>query len=130
MLDDTLELRPDLPILDTAGTLHSFATVKQDATGSVRIDESTTLLAPRYLTLRSTASKPKPSAYVLDRHLIQVNETKLNASDDPEVAGVNLTLNLPRTTTFSLSDLQDLLGYAVNFAIYQQRLEAVLRGEH
>lgn len=103
----------DVIALDGAtGTEASFKLISQSNGESKRIASSTTLAEPTLLVVKHTTTGAGSRA--VDRHLVQLSMTKNDASGQPHLATVNVTLAIPRSTVQN-TDVRNLVAYAIDF---------------
>jgi hypothetical protein len=131
-------LTQNLPLDDATGDEITFNLQAYLPDGARRIDISSTPTEPRLLTIQHTTSGK--GAAVVDRHLISASMTQDDAtSGGPKKAIVNLTIALPRSASFAVTDIYDLVSFVVDFCCDggftgsgmagTTNLAAVLRGE-
>lgn len=108
-----------------------FVTTKTTTDGRERINDDTTLLEPEMLVIRhsvATNGSGNPSGTKVDRHLVQLSH--VNRDSDTEAAYtaiVNLTISVPRSSSFSVSDITRLVTLCQNAVT--TRISNLLRGE-
>lgn len=120
----------NITINDNAAAAKTFKQVSMDATGSVRIDDSTTNLSPRKMVLRHSTSTPKGSSVVSDRHLLQFSTTKLDADAKPHTAVINLTASVPRNGAITQTDVDHLFAFLKNWIATGSNVTGMLLGEY
>lgn len=92
MLGDSIVLK------DEAAANHTFVTVgSPNGTAITRIDQATTLSAPRKMVVSHSTSGS--GLNLVDRHLIQFTEVELDAAGNPFTTIVNFTIARPRRAT-------------------------------
>lgn len=123
-----MALNSTLVLGDATPTNRNFVTVSTDATGAIRIDDSTTLALPRYLTIRHSAQKNK-AGEITDRHLVQLAVTKADASGKVATATVNVTIAVPRNGIVSREDVNHIVAFARAITGSIPTMDAILRNE-
>lgn len=88
------------------------------------IDVASALSTPRTFSISHQMTTAQKG---VDRHLIKVTKTALDAASQPCTATLNVTLNVPRTGT-TRADVDDLIAIAKDFLI-TANVDKVLRGE-
>lgn len=117
---------------------NSFVRTNQDASGSNWIDSASTASEPRGLVIKHQVSG-KGSAAV-DRHLIQLYYTKLNAEAIARTGQVNITLAMPRDSIITNTIMYNLVSNGIDLltglqwaglqaAMTTTYLDKILRGE-
>lgn len=91
----------------------TFVLTSQDATNSTRIDNSTTLTAPRIMQIKHSVQKLQ-NGDVVDRHLVSFSHTVLDAANVPHTLVGNLTLAVPRST-ITRANVDDVVAFLKNF---------------
>lgn len=126
---------PDIVLDDVSGDDSTYRSVSQDATGSKRIDISTTLSAPAFLVIKHTQSgKGKDLA---DRHLVQFTRTVLDSLGAPYTITTNFTLAVPRVAAVTAASVSDEVCRLIDFLssggvttlASTANIESLLRGE-
>lgn len=100
-------------INDAAAAAKTFTKVSNDVDEANFLDSSTTLSAPRALSIKHTMAKSGNVSGV-DRHLVSFQHTVLDAANKPITATVNVTLAVPRAT-ITRTNVDDLIAFAKNF---------------
>lgn len=103
-----------------------FNKISSTATESTFLDASTTLSAPRRVIVKHTMAKDGVEG--VDRHLISVPVTKLDASNKPKVLTVNLSVQAPRGV-ITRADIDDALALAKNMVGTDALVTQLLNGE-
>jgi hypothetical protein len=99
--------------LDAAdGSNDSFTLLGADMIGSTRIDTSSTLSAPRKLVIKHSVSGT--GANVIDRHLVQVSDSAVNATGVLKTAVVNMTLAVPRDSVITQIMIDDAVANIIS----------------
>jgi hypothetical protein len=118
---------------DASGDDITYVLVKQDGTGSVRLNSATTLALPENLSIKHSVSG-KGSAAV-DRHLVQIVKT-ISASPEPVVLTVNFTLAVPRNSAVTSQIVYDAIAPLIDFlmsggltTLTTTNIDGLLRGE-
>lgn len=120
-------LATTLTLADAAAANKSFVQNKLDSTGSDRIDTTTTLAAPRLMSIRHTTTGKGATA--VDRHLIQFVHNEVDSNGVPVAVVVNTTVQVPRSSTISRAEIDDLLAFTKNFLAVTANVDAILRNE-
>lgn len=120
----------NITINDNAAAAKVFKQISSDATGSVRMDDSTTNITPRKMVIRHTVSTPKGSQYEVDRHLLQFSVVKTDTENEPVTATVNLTVSVPRSTAVAQADVDHLLAFAKNWIGVGSNVSGLMIGEY
>lgn len=120
-------LNSTLTLADAAAANKSFVQNKLDATGSDRIDTTTTLANPRIMSIRHTTAGKGTSA--VDRHLLQFVHNEADSNGLPIAVIVNTTISVPRSSTISRAEIDDLLAFTKNFLSVTANVDAILRNE-
>lgn len=110
-----MDFTADVVLDDADGTDITYRRVASLPNGSDWIDISTNLTEPgRMRILHSSSGK---GTETVDRHLVQLARTKLDANGVPRVLTLNFTLSVPRSTVISnqivydaVANLLDLLS--------------------
>jgi hypothetical protein len=130
-----MSLESSISIKDEDEVSHIFSEVSRDNTRSVRIESTTDIIAPWYMTISQVAQRTK-SGPLTDRTLVQYALTKLDANSAPQTALVNTTFVVPRLALFSVNDFKLLATLGYNFLSRDAgndttwaNLSAILRGE-
>lgn len=131
MLADTLTL------IDQNDSSVEFVKVSQDTSGTVRLHSASTLAEPHRLIIKHSVSGKGTQA--VDRHLVQITRTKVNASGVLVTSTINLTFNVPRDPAIDFDDIWDdtnslirlIAGstYSANSDATTAVTAALLRGE-
>lgn len=106
-----MSLASTLTLTDSASASKSFVTIATPSgmIGTIRIDNSTTLTAPRLSRISHTTSKE--SGTVVDRHLAQISHQKLNSAGVPaKPLSASFTLVVPRDSTYTNTDVDDAIA--------------------
>lgn len=101
-----------LSLDNAAGAEATFVLLSRDATGTRRLDNSSTPAEPRACVIKHTTSGVGQAA--VDRHLVQFSITKLDAETIPRTGIVNLTLTVPRATVITSAMIYDLVSNVVD----------------
>jgi hypothetical protein len=130
-------LTQNLPLDGSNGTEVTFNLQSYLPDGARRIDVNSTNTDAQYLEIKHTVSGK--GAAITDRHLISTYAVKENGAGVLEKCVVNITIQLPRSSTFSTGDVADLVSYGVDLVTDggfsgsgiagTTNLSAVLRGE-
>lgn len=126
-------LSATLTLDDASGDDVSYVLVRQDGTGTMRLDSGTTLAAPSYLSVKhSTNGK---GAAAVDRHLVQIAKT-VDATPDPVQLVVNFTLAVPRNSAVTNQMVYDVVANICDFlmaggltTLTTTNIDSLLRGE-
>lgn len=95
-----------ITLINAAGSDITFKLVKQDGSGTVRFDPTSTLALPHTLAIKHQVTGTGPNA--VDRHLIQFVKTFQNSTTGKVVSStVNLTIAVPRDDAVTLSEVID-----------------------
>ena len=125
-----MSLAASITIADSAAANKTFVTIAPPpgATGTVRIDNTTTLAAPRLMTIKHTSAKEGDT--VMDRHLLSFSVQKLNALGKPaKPVIVNFTVAIPRDSTYNSTDTNDLVAFLKNELAVSGLVTSLLLGE-
>jgi hypothetical protein len=125
----------DLTLDDASGDDVVYRLVSTDNQGTRRIDIATNLSEPAFLAIRHSQSGK--GADLVDRHLLQVTETKIDSGGTPRTLTLNITLNVPRNAIVTsqmvkdrLTNLLDLLtDGAIASLATSANIDSLLRGE-
>lgn len=108
-------LSSNLTVADEVNAAFSFVLNNQNGQRTTRIATSSTLAAPKLLTIDHTVTGKAGSPSQSDRHLVQFSKAGLDANGVPFTTVVNLTCNVPRNAT--AGDVDELVGHVINFII-------------
>lgn len=120
----------NITINDNAAVAKTFKQISADSSGSARIDDSTTNLAPRRMVIRHSVSTPKGSSVQADRHLVQFSTVKVDADGEAYTATINLTFAIPRTAEVAQADVDHLLAFVKNWIGVGSNVTGLLLGEY
>lgn len=118
-----------IAIPDAAAVARNFVEQSQDRTGSIRIDDSTSLSTPRLFVMKHNEQKDGKTGRSVDRHLLQFSTVAKDAQGVAETAIVNVTIALPRSGTVSRTELNHLVAFVRNFLGTTANVDAILRNE-
>jgi len=121
-----MSLSTTLSIADHSAATKTFVSVSPIVGGSNRLDSSSTLAAPRTMSIRHTSTGKGSSA--VDRHLVQFQTTKVDASGNPYTATVNLTIAMARSGAVTSADVLDMISFIKNF-LTDANVGSILIGE-
>lgn len=113
---------PTITVDDHTGFAKNFKLIRQDGTGTLRIDEQTTLSFPRSLAIKHAVQGKGVSA--IDRHLIQLLTAGSNEAGVPEQLLTNLTVAMPRSATFSNGDVYRQLYVLMSLLLNMSAFDA------
>jgi hypothetical protein len=127
-------LANDLTLDKADGTDVVYRLVSSDATGSRRIDIASTLALPATLVIKHSTSGKPPN--VVDRHLVQVNQT-VSTTTGSVVVSANFTITAPRDVAVTSTVIHNVISNLVDFLtdgaatgyVTVTNVDAVLRGE-
>jgi hypothetical protein len=119
----------NISINDNAAASKTFKQISSEPTGTVRMDDSTTNVAPRQMVIRHTKSTPKGSTVVTDRHLLQFSTTKVDTENEAQTAIVNLTISIPRSPAVVQADVDHLLAFVKNWIATGANVTGLVLGE-
>jgi hypothetical protein len=105
-------LTQNLTLDDSSGDAIAYNLQAYLTDGARRIDASTTLDAPRTLTIQHSQSGK--GADVVDRHRVLAEVTKANGAGIKKKGSVNLAFTIPQDTAISNTDILDLLAAIVD----------------
>lgn len=128
-------LSNDITLDKKDGTDVIFRLVKNDGTGTERLDVASTLALPTRLAIKHSTQGKLPST-VTDRHLVQVSKTVPTATGISQVVA-NFTLTVPRDVAVTSAIVFDMCSHIVDFLTdlsgtglaTTANIEALLRGE-
>lgn len=103
-----------------------FNKLSSSNTESVFLDASTTLSAPRRLSIKHQMAKD--GVVGRDRHLVQVATTKLDAANNPKQVIINISVQADRAV-ITRSDVDDALALAKNALGTTGLVTQLLNGE-
>jgi hypothetical protein len=113
---------PTVTVDDSMGYAKDFKLIRQDGTGTLRIDTLSSLSEPRTLSIKHSIQGKGAAA--IDRHLIQLQKQDTGDSGVLESCIVNLTVALPRSGTFSNGDVHNLLAFLMSFLLNMSAFDA------
>jgi hypothetical protein len=123
-------------VLDAAsGADVTYVRRSSDANGSSYIDQATTLVAPGILSIRHSLQGKGSDA--IDRHLVQLARTVVDANGRSVVLTVNFTVAVPRNTAVTPTIVKDAITNVLDFftdgaiatLATSANIDALLRGE-
>lgn len=120
----------NIVIADSTATDRTFKQVSADGSSSVRMDSSTSLLAPRKMLIRHSVSKPKGQDVAADSHNLQFSIVKIDSENEPQTATLNVTYRVPRSPVITTVDLANLWAFANNWLEVQANRDGFLIGEY
>lgn len=128
-------LANDITLDKADGTDVIFRLVRNDGTGTERLDVASTMALPTRLAIKHSTQGKLPGI-VTDRHLVQVSKTVPTATGTAQVIG-NFTLTVPRDVAVTNVILHDMVSHIVDFLTDQTQtglavtanVDALLRGE-
>lgn len=120
-------LNSTITLADSAAANKTFTQNKIDSSGSERIDTSTSLASPRIMAVRHSTSGKGPSA--VDRHLVQFTHQETDSNGNTLGVVVNTTISVPRASSISRTEIDDLLAFSKNFLAVPANVDAILRNE-
>lgn len=116
-----------ITINDRVPAAKDFKQISLEDFGSVRIDSSTTNLAPRKMAIRhSTSGK---GVDLVDRHLLQFSTVKVDTSGIARTLVANVTLAVPRSSAVVRTDIDDLVAFIRNWLNVTANVDGLLIGE-
>jgi hypothetical protein len=119
----------NLTINDSAAAAKVFAAVSIEGSETIRMDQSTTNLAPRTMIIRHAQSTDKLSKAVVDRHLLSFQHRVLDSNGVPFVQTGNFTLFTPRASVITRADTDHLIAFIRNFMGVTENVDSFLRNE-
>lgn len=122
-----MSLSSSIVIADSAAANKTFVQNKLDGSGSERMDITSNLTNPRILRISHTSTGKGVDA--IDRHLLQFSTTETDVNGKQVTCVVNTTLSVPRNSTISRTDIDDLLAFSKNFLGVTDNVDALLRNE-
>jgi hypothetical protein len=118
---------------DASGDDVSYVLIKQDGTGTVRLDTATSLAAPSYLSIKHSTNGKGNSA--VDRHLVQIAKT-VDSTPEPVTLVCNFTLQVPRDSAVTSQIVYDVVANLIDFlmaggltTLTTTTIDGLLRGE-
>lgn len=103
----------DIVLKDNAAVDHTFKLIELNGASSDRIDAASSRALPLNLRVKRTLGN---GAKAVDRFLVQVVKTVSTTSGTVPVI-CNITLQVPRDTSVTSSDVKDIVAYARNFMV-------------
>lgn len=119
----------NISINDNSAASKTFKLIVNETAGSIRMDDSTTNLAPRKMAIRHSVSTPKGSTVPVDRHLLQFSVVKIDTENEPQTAIVNLTITVPRSPAVVQADVDHLLAFVKNWIAVGANVTGLILGE-
>jgi len=104
----------NIVIADNAAANKTFVKVSQNSQESVRLDNSTTLAAPRKMTIRHSAGVQGKARELVDRHNVVFSKDRLSSTGNPVTSTVSLAVGIPRDSAAS-GDVDDLVAFLKNW---------------
>lgn len=93
-----------LTLVGLADAARTFRLVRQDGTGTERVDVAGTAAAPIKMAIKHQVQGNGPAA--TDRHLVQISRSKQNSTTGRTVVStVNLTISVPRDDTITSANV-------------------------
>lgn len=108
-----MNLSTDLVLDDASGDDVTYRRVAMLPNGSDWIDVSTDLREPGRLKILHSVNGKNDDA--IDRHLVQLVRTKIDASGIPRTATLNVTLSVPRSSIITNQIVFDMVGNMLDF---------------
>lgn len=102
----------------------TMSRISDDASKSNYLDVASTLSTPRTMSLGHQMST-SPSG--VDRHLVKLTKTVLDANSKQQTATINLTINMPRVGIVR-GDIDDLVAMLKEFLV-TANMDKLVRGE-
>lgn len=105
---------PDPIVIEhPTGTEKSFSITQRLPDGQIRMDQATDLSTPNHLTIKHQKTGNARDG-LTDRHLLGLSRTER----DPDTGKlytchVNLSVSVPRTTLFTVSEVEVLVGQLI-----------------
>lgn len=109
---------------NSSSTVYSLLSIADGK--SIRGNAAATLGQPQTLTV--SHSTAKRGSLTVDRHLVRLDKTKLNALSAPVTCGLYVVLEVPRDSTFLESEVLDMSTQLKNF-LSQGNIDKLLNGE-
>lgn len=108
-----MSIASPLTLDDSAGTAKTFTRLFTTATESTWIQSDTNLTEPVRLKIRheSTGS----GSNVIDRHNVNYTHTEVDAAGVPRTLTLNFTVQVPRSSAFSNTDVEKGVMKMINF---------------
>lgn len=97
---------------DASGDEITYVLISQDATGTVRLNSASTNAEPQALSVKH--SKSGSGINTVDRHLIQLSKTVLDANSVARTAIVNFTMAVPQATVITNAMVIDLVANLID----------------
>lgn len=127
-------LANDITLDKADGTDVVYRLVQNTPDGTRRIDIGGTMALPKTLVVKHSSSGKSPN--VIDRHLVQFNQTVATATGTALMT-VNFTVAIPRDVAITSALVHDLLSNFLDFMLDGSlstdttftNVDAILRGE-
>jgi hypothetical protein len=119
----------NISLNDSAAASKTFVAISVSGTETIRMDSSTSNLAPRRMIIRHAQSVDKVSRAIVDRHLLSFTNTVLDSEGVPYPQTGNFTLWVPRSPVVVRADTDHLIAFARNFLAVTGNVDSFLRNE-
>jgi hypothetical protein len=124
-----MALSSTITINDSAAASKSFVATSVFGSETIRMDSSTTNLAPRRMTIRHAQGTDKVTKAIVDRRLLSFQHTVLDSAGLPYTQTGNFTLWCPRSSVIVRADTDHLIAFVRNFLGVTGNVDSFLRGE-
>lgn len=119
----------DIVIADAAAANKTFKLISLTDGNSSRIDSASNLTTPRSMFIKHQTSGSKANGNISDRHLVSFSATYLDGANKEQVAVLNLTVQVPRSTAVSRANVNDLIAFARNWFGVSANVDGLLINE-
>lgn len=97
---------------DASGDDVVYSLIRQDGTGTARIDTASTAALPSVLSIKHSSSGKGKEA--VDRHLVQIAKV-IDATPEPVTLTCNFTLAVPRNSAVTNQIVYDVVANILDF---------------
>jgi hypothetical protein len=119
----------DIVIADAAAANKTFKLISLTDGNSSRIDSASNLTTPRSMFIKHQIAGSKANGNISDRHLVSFSATYLDGSNKEQTAVLNFTLQVPRSTAVSRTNVNDLIAFLRNWLGVSTNVDGLLINE-
>lgn len=117
----------DITLAGDSSSTRTYSLTSNVNGNSVRANPLAPLNAPETLTIKNQQSTR--GGIALDRHLVRLDLTKINGANQPVVASVYVTIEVPRDTVITAAIIKDMKTQMVNLLAVAGNVDKILNGE-